>query len=203
MRRLLTGALLLLIGAAPLGAQQDAPADGPRRRSVALALGVVGPATWLEMFEGAGITMRTDVGIRAGVEATFPGFRLADVALVARVARAAPAAKDRELAGDPGAVTTLELLGGVDWLLGGRGRVRAAAGAALVQGPDDVDPWASDDALAPAADLSFSWRATRGGDWWVAVGANALHYSGVATANPVPGSAGTVLRPWLEVRRAF
>jgi hypothetical protein len=224
MRRLFTAALFLAV-ALPLGAQEDPAArrdfeQGPaarpaasraeahpplltRRRTVLASLGVVGPGTWFEMSDGAGVTMRTGVGIRAGAEVTWPSFQRADVVLLGRVAGASPSAKDRELAGDPSAVITGDALVGIDWLFGMRARLRTAAGATWVHGPSNVDPWASDSDLAPAAEVSIATRLRWDSRWWLALGGSVIRYSGVSADRLLLGSPGAVVRPWLEVRRAF
>ena len=50
---------------------------------------------------------------------------------------------------------------------------------------------------------SLAGRLTRHASWWIAGGVTLLHYSGVSSTTLGPGSPGSVVRPWLEVRRAF
>lgn len=225
MRSILLGTLLLL-GAGSLGAQADSTArrdsllererrriggeatsrkpertpdeEAPRRRSVALALGAVGPGDWLEVAGGDGLTMGTAVGLRLGADVTWPRWRETDLAASLRVTRAQPRVDGDELAGDAGGVTTVDLLVGLDRAVGARTRVRAAVGGAFVLGPD-VDPWGADDAVSPVLDVSASLNVN--GPWSVALGASAMRYSGVSTS--AESNAGMVLRPWLEVRHAF
>ena len=230
MRKLLFAASLVL-AAAPLRAQEDSTArrdsilererrrirgeagsrvatDGAgdevvpeRRRTIALAAGLVGGGTWLDVEGTIGTSMQTGIGPRVGAEVSWPSFTRADFVVSARVVRAAARANDYDLAGDPGAVTTLDLLGGIDWVVSERARVRAAAGGAWVHGPEDIDPWKRDAAIAPAIDLSGALRIGGDSRWWLAAGVQAMRYSGVSTS--ASSEAGMVMRPWLEVRRAF
>src|SRR5690349_6971892 len=96
----------LLLGAAPLAAPQDStsrdsllareqrriqgerlsevPTATPavvsaRQRRIAVALGVVGPADWLEVEGGNGLTMSTGPGVQASLDAAWPKFRRLDL----------------------------------------------------------------------------------------------------------------------------
>jgi hypothetical protein len=169
-----------------------------RRRTVSAALGLVGPGDWLEVEAGDGLTMGTGIGLRVGVDATWPRWKMTDLAASLRVSRAQPRLDGDELAGDAGGVTAVDLLVGVERIVGARTRIRAAVGGALVLGPD-VDPWGNDSALSPAADASIALRVS--GPWSIALGAGAMRYSGVSTS--AESNAGMVLRPWGEVRYAF
>lgn len=230
MRFLLTAGLLL-VAASTLGAQQDSTARRdsilererrrihgeaqavevtrdfvvrPRHRSVAASLGLVGSGDWLKVGGGTGLTMTTRPGARLGVEGAWPTFRRADVVAVARVSLATAGAKERDLAGDSHTVMTADLLGGIDWLVATRVRLRAAAGGAWVHGPSDLEPWADDGAFAPAADLAAALRLTNDDRWRLAFGVTMLRYSGMQQGVEKSGALpGTVTRPWLEVRRAF
>ena len=169
----------------------------------AASLGMMGRGDWLHILGGAGVTMRTGLGLRAGGEVAWPSMRRADLVRGFRLGLAKPEAMDRELAGSPGAVTTVDVLGGIDWLLGDRVRLRGLVGGALVKGPDDIEPWADDRDVSPAADLAVAVRIVPRAAWWVAAGTGLLHYSGMERNGLIAGSPGTVVRPYVEVRRAF
>lgn len=228
MRSIFVGSLLLL-GATSLGAQEDSTARrdsllererrriggeaasrkpertldaaSARRRTVTVALGVTAPADWLDIDGGDGLTMGTAAGPRLGVDVAWPRWPGADLAASLRVARAAPRVDDGELAGDPGGVTTVDLLVGVERPVGSSVRLRAAVGGAWIGGPANVDPWETDSQFAPAADLSAALRVPGFPAGWLAAGASAMRYSGVSTS--ANSNAGMVLRPWIEVRYAF
>jgi hypothetical protein len=195
--RSLVPALLVLLAAPPLRAQQAA---APRSR-LGAAIGVASPGTWLD--DGSGTTVRSRIAPTLALEAR--ALRPAGVEyLLGLRASGAQTVVDATISErDGSAIWVVDLFaGGGRRVLRERGAWRAGVVGAFVGGGGDVAPFAQASRFAPGAELGAAVRVTDRRPLWLALGAQALRYGSGGDA-PTTAEAGTVYRILLELRHDY
>jgi hypothetical protein len=229
MRTTLTGALLVL-GALPLGAQQDSTArrdsllERERRRIQGEAtsreperapakvktpglgwrsrvrVGVGVAGPSTWLEDASGLSVQSDVAPTVVAEYRFPRARGVEYLVGARASRAG-VTMDASPSYDAGSMYLFDLFASSVRTFGDRFSLRSGLVAVVVAG-GDVAPFTEASRLAPGFDLGAALRLTRQVPLSVSLGLQVLRYGGNGST-PSGAQPGNVPRVMLELRHGY